>query len=451
MHRLESLNPLARVCALQVIFLAALGLQTAPLAGDELTFEDGFEDLPCVGLGCFQVECPSGQNTSISGVAYAPNGTLPLPNVTVYVPNGALQPLSEGAQCDRCGTPPSGNPLVLTTSGPDGAFVLSDMPVTTNVPLVLQSGKWRRQVTLPSVAACVDTPLASSATRLPRNQSEGHLPRIAVTTGAADALECVLRQAGIDDAEFTVAAGGGRVNLFAGTGGSNKFDGTLGGEAFGSAETLWGDADNLALYDLVALSCEGGQFNNTKTAPALAALKAYADLGGRVYLSHWHNYWIQAGPAPWNSLATWSFLSNLGNITADVNLGFTRGAEFSAWLTAAGATATPATLTLTDTRHTVTAINETLARKWVYKNTTANLQPSVQYFSFTTPVEAEPAQQCGRAIFADLHANTGDSSAPTLQFPSGGCTSPLNALTPTAKAVLYALFDLGRCVGNDRD
>src|SRR6266404_4258905 len=33
---------------------------------------------PCQGLECQQVECPAGATTSVSGTAFAPNGTLPL-------------------------------------------------------------------------------------------------------------------------------------------------------------------------------------------------------------------------------------------------------------------------------------------------------------------------------------------------------------------------------------
>jgi hypothetical protein len=433
--------------ALVVLFV---GVRVRAADLPDLIFGNGFE--PCVGLGCSQVVCPEpGQTTSVSGVVYAPNGTLPLPNVVVYVPNDTVEPLAAGAQCARCETPPSGSPLVLATSEADGTFTLGDMPATTNVPLVIQSGKWRRQVTIPAVPPCGDTPLDAETTRLPRSQGEGDIPLIALSTGGAEAWECLLRKTGLDDAEFTVAGGGGRVHLYAGTSGTDRFDPAHGGQTFTDSQTLWNVGANLAPYDMVLLSCEGGQNPVEKPLDAREAMKGYADLGGRVYASHWHNYWVQAGPSPWPTVATWSFLSDLGTITANVNQTFDRGADLAQWLVSVGATGTLGTLSIQETQHTVTAVDATLARKWIYKDTTANGVPTVQYFSFTTPAEAAPEEQCGRFVFSDIHVGGGDSSSTGLGFPSGGCLTPLTATLPHEKALIFMLFDLGVCVGSTRE
>ncbi|HEY6461034.1 MAG TPA: hypothetical protein VIY73_12810, partial [Polyangiaceae bacterium] len=163
--------------------------------------------LPCTGLCLQQVACDSG-TTTVTGTVVA--GTLPqygtpdpVYDAIVYVPNAPISPFSAGVQCSQCGGEVTGNPLVATQTAPDGTFTLTNVPVGADIPLVIQLGRWRRQVTIPNVGACATTALPTSLTRLPRNPSEGDIPLIAVATGEADQTECVLLKMGIDQAQFT--------------------------------------------------------------------------------------------------------------------------------------------------------------------------------------------------------------------------------------------------------
>src|SRR5262249_18963303 len=150
--------------------------------------------------------------------------------------------------------------IAATLTDTKGDFVLDNVPVGTDVPLVIQIGKWRRQVTLPETRACTDNHVDDpNLLRLPRSQKEGNIPRIALTTGGADRLECLLRKIGIDESEFTPEAGAGRVNFYvgAGSGGpaSPGYAPTLNnGAPFTRAMTLWNDLNNLKQYDIVILS-----------------------------------------------------------------------------------------------------------------------------------------------------------------------------------------------------
>ena len=421
---------------------------------------------PCTGLRCQQNQpiCASGPctvpacdgagQTTATGRIFDPAGKVPLYNVTIYVPNEPLKPLSEGATCD-CETSISGAPVVSATTDANGEFTLKNVPVGSNIPLVIQVGKWRREgISIPNVAACANTAIDPAMTRLPRNKSEGHIPKIALTTGGLDALECLLRKIGLEDAEFTPEAGTGRINLFAGgnhngapvsgtSPGTNAYAATLNaGATFTDAETWWEVGDNLNKYDIILHSCEGLQNPTNKSVNARAALQTYANLGGRVFASHWHNYWIEHGPAPWPNVARFNHRGDPASpFTATIDTGFQKGMDMATWLTNVGASTTPGQLIIQGAKLTVESV--TVAQRWIF----SPMPTSVQYFSFNAPVDSQ--NQCGKVVFSDLHVSAGsgmatdDKSSPTLPFPSGCMTTDLS---PQEKALEFMLFDLSTCV-----
>jgi hypothetical protein len=412
--------------------------------------------------------CGAAARTTVSGTVFDPAGKVPLYNITVYVPNAPLDPIADGPSCDPCDPQTgaslvSGRPIVLTKTDPAGKFTLGatggDVPAGQNVPLVIQVGKWRRQVVLPMVAPCTNTELTDpELTRLPRKQSEGHIPKMALTTGSADALECLLRKVGIDDSEFTHESGSGRVNFFAGGGGTSAYDATLnGGASFTSVRPWWDSLDNLKKYDIILHSCEGtqGSFTgnsspiSTKSMEARQALQAFADLGGRVFASHWHVYWFEQGPPAFRSIATFSHRPGLPNpysATIDPDR-----RELIQWMVNVGGSPMPGRVELRQDANQTTVdvvAGANISQRWIYA---ADRTPqSVQYLSANTPVmpaSAGPAMnQCGKVVLSDIHVSAGGavgSDLPNRPFPMGCVTKELS---PQEKVLEFMLFDIASCV-----
>src|SRR5262245_46985619 len=410
---------------------------------------------PCQGLQCNQSTCKMGNCvtppctggtvTTLSGTVYDPAGKVPLPNIDVYVPNAALTAYTDGPACDLCSAALSGSPIVRAKTDTAGHFTLgdstADVPAGTDFPLVIQVGRWRREVMVSAVPACADMPLASDMIRLPRNQAEGHLPKIALTTGGAGALECLLRKIGISDSEFTPESGGGRVNFFAGVDGTNKFNATLGGANFTPVTPWWDDVANLRKYDMILHSCEGTERPNNKSMQARMALQQYADGGGRVFASHWHNYWFEQGPAPWPTIANFSHQDDLAiPFIATIDTSFDRGADLAQWLMNVGGSTAYGQLEIRGAQHTIDTVRT--GRQWIYSTS----PQSVQYLDATTPFTGAA---CGRVVLSDIHVSTGggsmseDDSSPSLAYPDGCRTTDLS---PQEKTLEFMIFDLSSCV-----
>ena len=398
---------------------------------------------PCVGLCQQQVPCMTG-TTTISGTVVAPTPMQygppdPLYGALVYVPNAPVEPFSAGISCDRCDAQASGAPLVSATTGPDGKFRLENAPVGANIPLVIQLGRWRRQVTLPMVTMCQDNPQPAELTRLPRKKSEGDIPQFAMVTGSVDALQCLLRKVGIDDSEFTAPTAAGRVHFY-------RANGSKAPAASGAtpADTvLYNDPAELAKHDVVILACEGSEI--AKPAAGRQNLVDYTSRGGRVFATHYSYSWLYQ-TMPFQSTGMWDadpMLNHLpttgGALTCSVDTSFPKGMAFEAWLRIVGAESAPGQVAINVPRNDIDGVVAP-AQRWLY----STMPQTVQHYTFNTPVGVMPDQQCGRVLFSDFHVTGGATSTST--FPAECTAAPL---TPQEKVLEFMLFDVSSCIRPD--
>jgi len=385
--------------------------------------------------------CPDGGHTTISGTAFAPNGTLPLYNAIVYTPSEPLQPLDHGATCEQCGALNSAKASTTTLSDAHGHFVLVDPPTGPGVRLAVQVGKWRREVVLPNVTACVDNPLYDADyTRLPTTRTEGEMPRIAVTTGGADHIACMLPKIGVDSSEFGVD-GTTAVTFYAGGGGS-------GPPGIRPAQTLWNDASAMMQYDMLVFSCEGSEEigpldaglggYGTKNSASFAAMTAYLAAGGRIFGTDFmYTVWKDSSDPNLADAATIPGGAPSGADLIDIDTSFPKGKALADWLSWLYPAQAYGTATLDVVYDNVRAANPAETQVW---GRSADGLGHPRFMTVNTPAGAPIAQQCGKAVHLDAHVNQMDSVSST--YPAG-CTSPFSA---AEKAFAFFFFDLASCI-----
>jgi hypothetical protein len=487
----------ARLVAALIVFV--VGCAHHHQGGDDDTkMDSGYVPDACEGLACFQYDCGSKNlpPTTLSGTVYAPNGTLPLYGVNVYVPASDPGPLVDGSTCAKCSDGLQGGALTAAITDEAGHFEITDVPATANVPLVIQVGKWRRQLNIANVAACqtapvevADTTLPKSATDMTPNTTSVDMPKIAISTGSADAIECLVRKLGIADKEIGTAGSAGHIHLYSDFSAAGKGVGSFAagwpggpGATFADSQNLWnpttpytGGYDAMKKYDIVILSCEGGQYSGTKPQAAMDALKKYADLGGRVFLSHWHNIWIEGAtnpvgamkPAVWapttaggtDGVATWNnngpdfndppTTSDPGDLIDEVRN--PKGMSFATWMVNVGGSLVRDSIAISEGRQTAKAVDDTKTERWVYWNHGTPVVEYPQDFQFTTPNEVPADQRCGKVVFSDMHVSSGSTSSSANPYPGtgvGGNGCSTAPLTPQEKALAFMFFDIASCVGS---
>jgi hypothetical protein len=310
----------------------------------------------CTGLCTQQQACAGGATTSIEGYVTSPNGVLPVPNAVVYVPDGAVAPFGAGVVCEGCAKASS---LVSTTTDANGHFFLPNMPVSaaapkvTDIPVVVQLGRWRKQFTI-TTTACTNTLVpsvggaaANKTAALPAVQTAtDNIPLTAISTGQVDGLECVFRKMGVADSEFTDGSGVGRIRLY-------QDNGAAISSGSPKASTLYGTAAEIEKFDAAIFGCVGSE--KMKATADLTNVFNYANKGGRVFATHFSYVWLYnkatkagggsvAGPMPaWNGTVNtfdpanekqWNGTAAPGSLSAFVDTSFPKGVLFSTWLQA---------------------------------------------------------------------------------------------------------------------
>jgi hypothetical protein len=322
------------------------------------------------------------------------------------------------------------------------------------------------QYLLPSVAACADNEVPDGTLHLPRNHTEGDLPNIAISTGGADSLECLFRRVGIDASEFAGGTTGqGRVHIFQGSPQSGGYPADTNPSAPASYAALWDTATDLAQFDMVVLSCEGGETLRMQQQNLLN----YVDSGGRVFASHYHYAWFIEGPFAQFNVAAWT----RGTVNNDLNAivettyqgqAFPKGLAMHDWLATVGAL-TNGELPIRQARHNadIGPANEPTSVPWITADNQSATPGANMYFSFDTPVltsaqtNGDAGGQCGRVVYSDMHVGgaSGDYGTPVNDplnmglVPNGsivpsGCAD--NALSPQEQALEFMIFDLSACL-----
>jgi len=255
----------------------------------------------CTGAGC-ALNCPNATSTKITGQVFTPKGDVPVPFARVYVVKTKNE-FPATVSCEVCSSP-TDPAWVSALTDVNGRFTLDNVPLAKGggqVELAVQKGRFRRYYTL-TLNECVTNDLtmtpATAKLTLPKNRSEGNLPKIAVGTGDWDAMECVIgpNGFGLEASAFDrfdnltrnfPLVGGGSVTASGGT------QGTM-----GTLLSLINDKARLLTYNIVFLNCSGDEYEKMfqSNPTAKANIEEYVRSGGRLYVTDWSYDWVEQVP-----------------------------------------------------------------------------------------------------------------------------------------------------------
>ena len=424
------------------------------------------------------------KTTTLTGKVYDPGGNNPLYHVFVYVANNPddpdLKDFPKGITCDVCGATAAGDPLLSegdqagTYTDVDGSFTLKNVPVAKGVSVVIQLGRWRRVFKLDIDTPCDENPVPDKTLLMPSKQSQGNIPLMAMVTGTADSLECVLRKIGIDATEFTNPADGGRVQFYRGSGPANA-DPTKApttgnyGQLIDANTPYQPDlfANNaqgqptINDYDMTILACQGGAI--AESAADQQTLRNYAASGGRVFATHYSYTWLQkndentaqSGVADnWSEVAKWKVDENDRADHADGHIDLVsnpKGNAFQGWLEAVGASVPGSGIAKVDViRHDVDSISSVAGQtqQWLYRDG-SNARYCTKTGGSCTGTCAAPkvcSAKTSQSCSADADCNTNGKVCKNA--PNAACTNN-NQCPGNGNSCVTQTCDSNTCAGSD--
>jgi hypothetical protein len=443
-------------------------------------------DGSCGGGGDAAPDAAPPSGTTISGKIYDPGVNVPLPNIIVFQPTVAgpagLTAFPADTFCDTCASLASPD-VATTTTDSTGSFTLP-ITGTTNVPIVIQTGRWRREITIGATAACPTcdtTPImanmnnhytaCTTATaptclwRLPRSGSaagaaacgancasstiaEGSMPAIAIATTSQESVECDVAEYMGGAWEMGPPSAGTAITVFQDNGAQTTPSTT-------AASTLYSGLTSTSPYDVIIIGCPsgGGDINGLSVAEK-DAFVSWTENGGKLFLDHHAGDDLTnsgaSGIAPLTSTSTWT---NGSGTFADI--GLVSGANaaqtiYKNWLTGVGAYGTPGVNTPQATNDAL--IPNATAFSWLTGSSGGTHSLSFSWDMGTGGVIAPGASGvCGRVVYNSMHVEqTRGSSGGGDTFPSSCSLSPDHGGTGIAEtgdedSMEFMFFALTSC------
>jgi hypothetical protein len=325
---------------------------------------------------------------------------------------------------------------------------------------------------LPPIQPCVDNAVGNQIngveqlTRLPKMQSEGSMPHIAVTTGSCETFGCMIPKLGIDPSEYQAGPTNSSTppkkafSFYAGNNGNAAAP-----PGAPAAATLWNDVKMLKMFDLSMFSCECSEPADANTT-SYGAVRSYLEAGGRIFTTDFMYVWYKfssdtnLNSSPW----AWPGGAPLGGNPVNVDTTFEKGKELGEWMYYVSSLNAyknnfhqPVTKDVFDVYNSggyvfnnVTAINTKYGLEWSHSgpdNTNWNSPPQhPRIVTMNMPSAKPPEQQCGKGVHLDFHiSQPNNPDIVDSTFPNG-CKAPLRE---PELVTSFFFFDIASCIQND--